>query len=489
MGEAEQRLLVATDCLSEGINLQSLFDTVIHYDLSWNPTRHQQREGRVDRFGQPAELVRSVLLYSPDSAIDGAVLEVILRKAERIRKATGVTVPLPDERGAVTGALMNAVLLRKGRARQLSLRLRLAADAQAMETRWRDAEEGERRSRARFAQNAIKPEEVIPEWQRWRELLGSPDQVRRFVERAMSRLDAPLEPEKAAPCAAHLDALPAALASGSQRGDWKARCVSPSRSRRPPGAEMVAPQPSAAGDACGNAARRRARSGSSPVPSLGRAGAWPTPAVKTVTTVALLRLRYKLTVHGRRERMLLARKPARSPGMPAHDRLTAEGEAARALLEAAGERRPCAFGSRQRADAKRSRSDRRQCSAWVDRRAMPGSARRHSPRIMPACALPASGSVAGQRRAGAAGRRHRPLTFSFRQGTEAWPRTRTGRTALALRCHHRRGRADRAGHAGAHRLSSRPEDRPRPTTQFPRALRCATRSRAISASARRCSPI
>jgi superfamily II DNA/RNA helicase len=64
MAAAEQRLLVATDCLSEGINLQSLFDTVVHYDLSWNPTRHQQREGRVDRFGQPAKLVRSVLLYS-----------------------------------------------------------------------------------------------------------------------------------------------------------------------------------------------------------------------------------------------------------------------------------------------------------------------------------------------------------------------------------------------------------------------------------------
>ena len=123
MAEAEQRLLVATDCLSEGINLQALFDTVIHYDLSWNPTRHQQREGRVDRFGQPAKLVRSVLLYSPDSAIDGAVLEVILRKAEAIRKATGVTVPLPEEREAVTGALMNAVLLQKGRHRATCLRL------------------------------------------------------------------------------------------------------------------------------------------------------------------------------------------------------------------------------------------------------------------------------------------------------------------------------------------------------------------------------
>jgi SNF2 family DNA or RNA helicase len=127
MVEAEQRLLVATDCLSEGINLQSLFDTVIHYDLSWNPTRHQQREGRVNRFGQPKRLVRSVLFFS-DSAIDGAVLDVILRKAEAIREATGVTVPLPDERGAVTGALMHAVLLRKGRSEQLSLDFGLAAD-------------------------------------------------------------------------------------------------------------------------------------------------------------------------------------------------------------------------------------------------------------------------------------------------------------------------------------------------------------------------
>ena len=136
MGEAEQRLLVATDCLSEGVNLQDLFDTVVHYDLSWNPTRHQQREGRVDRFGQRAPLVRSVLLYSPDSAIDGAVLDVILRKAEAIRKATGVTVPLPEERGAVTGALMNAVLLRKkGKiAPAARVRLRLATSR-----RWRRA--------------------------------------------------------------------------------------------------------------------------------------------------------------------------------------------------------------------------------------------------------------------------------------------------------------------------------------------------------------
>ena len=48
------RVLVATDCLSEGINLQQHFDAVVHYDLPWNPNRLEQREGRVDRYGQKA---------------------------------------------------------------------------------------------------------------------------------------------------------------------------------------------------------------------------------------------------------------------------------------------------------------------------------------------------------------------------------------------------------------------------------------------------
>ena len=71
-----QRILVATDCLSEGINLQKLFNAVIHYDLNWNPTRHQQREGRVDRFGQPAKDVWSVMMFGANSMIDGAVIMI-----------------------------------------------------------------------------------------------------------------------------------------------------------------------------------------------------------------------------------------------------------------------------------------------------------------------------------------------------------------------------------------------------------------------------
>ena len=52
MAKSPLRILIATDCLSEGINLQEHFTGVLHYDLPWNPNRLEQREGRVDRFGQ-----------------------------------------------------------------------------------------------------------------------------------------------------------------------------------------------------------------------------------------------------------------------------------------------------------------------------------------------------------------------------------------------------------------------------------------------------
>jgi len=337
MVESEERILVATDCLSEGINLQHLFNVVLHYDLSWNPTRHQQREGRVDRFGQPSELVRSVLLFSPDSAIDGAVLDVILRKAEAIRAATGVTVPLPEERSAVAGALMNAVLLRKGRTEQLMLDFgaALAADSAQIDARWRDAEEGERRSRARFAQNTIRPEEVVPEWHRWRSLLGGPTEVRRFLDRAMSRLNAPLESVNGDRLLAHLDALPAAL-----RERLAARGLEGTRplvfdEPGPAGAEVVVrshPIPAMVADYLLEGALHQ---GDTAVLSLGRIGVWPTNDVQAITTLVLLRLRFKLIVHGRRDKLLLVEEAGALAFAGTELASPISGDAAFKLLESA----------------------------------------------------------------------------------------------------------------------------------------------------------
>jgi len=324
-----QRILVATDCLSEGINLQQLFDTVIHYDLSWNPTRHQQREGRVDRFGQPAELVRSIMMFSPDSAIDGAVLEVILRKAEEIRKATGVTVPLPDNRGPVTDALMASMMLRRGGTRQLALDLRLDDGTKAMETRWRDASESEKKSRARFAQNAMKPQEVAPEWEKVRTLLGSPADAKTFIERAMSRFGVPLEPRKTL-LVAHVHALEAGLKERlTQRGlsgSVRLAMVEPA----PSGTALLTrthPLTATLAEALVEASLDpEALSGL----GIGRVGAWPTSAVQQMTRVALLRIRFKLTVHARKERLLLAEEAALVALQGG--KIIESGEAARALL-------------------------------------------------------------------------------------------------------------------------------------------------------------
>jgi superfamily II DNA or RNA helicase len=197
LGESEKRILIATDCLSEGINLQAYFDSVIHYDLSWNPTRHQQREGRVDRFGQKSELVRTILIYGENNPVDGAVLNVILRKARAIEKQTGVQVPMPDEGGSLTKALMSAVLLRAHGRRQLTLDLDMTdtSEAKDIEIAWLNASEREKKARTIFAQHSLKPEDVAAEWQATQSALGGFADAERFVSRAMMRLGAPLVPQ------------------------------------------------------------------------------------------------------------------------------------------------------------------------------------------------------------------------------------------------------------------------------------------------------
>jgi superfamily II DNA or RNA helicase len=113
LGEESPRVLVATDCLSEGVNLQKQFNAVLHYDLPWNPNRLEQREGRVDRYGQTHPVVKAIRYFSPDSPVDGVVLEVLLNKAREIHRALGTHVPVPDESETVTEALVNALFLRR----------------------------------------------------------------------------------------------------------------------------------------------------------------------------------------------------------------------------------------------------------------------------------------------------------------------------------------------------------------------------------------
>jgi superfamily II DNA or RNA helicase len=94
LAQEKRRVLVATDCLSEGINLQNSFNAALHYDLPWNPNRLEQREGRVDRFGQTlSKTVKTIRYFSPDNPVDGVVIRVLLDKAREIHQALGTRRP------------------------------------------------------------------------------------------------------------------------------------------------------------------------------------------------------------------------------------------------------------------------------------------------------------------------------------------------------------------------------------------------------------
>ena len=196
LSEQAPRVLVATDCLSEGINLQHAFDAVVHYDLSWNPTRHEQREGRVDRFGQPAPEVRMVLIYGADNQVDGAILNVLLRKAEAIQQELGVAVPVPADTTMMMEAIFESLFLRNADPRQLTLDFGDAERrVQQYELEWNRAVERERRSRTIYAQRAIHPDEVKRELAEAQAALGDAADVARFVRDACAKLDAPLHQE------------------------------------------------------------------------------------------------------------------------------------------------------------------------------------------------------------------------------------------------------------------------------------------------------
>lgn len=191
MAGSKQRVLIATDCLSEGINLQEFFTGVVHYDLPWNPNRLEQREGRVDRFGQTAKVVKACLLYG-NNPVDGIVLEVLLRKVREIKKATGINVPFPEDAQSIIDAITSSLLLNpkrkvkaKGNKDQLTFgfeELPEAEEARNSITRKLDeAAQREKMSRSIFAQNAIKASEVEEDLKGVDEAIGSPTAVEEFV--------------------------------------------------------------------------------------------------------------------------------------------------------------------------------------------------------------------------------------------------------------------------------------------------------------------
>lgn len=192
------RILIATDCLSEGVNLQEHFTAVLHFDLPWNPNRLEQREGRVDRYGQLAGKVKTCLLYGADNPIDGIVLDVLLRKVREIKKSTGINVPFPEDSQSIIDTITQALLLNPDRRistakvdrRQIQFNFdefdEAAKSKAAVTRKVEEAARREQASRSIFAQNTIKAEEIETDLKEVDEAIGDPKAVQDFVVSALN---------------------------------------------------------------------------------------------------------------------------------------------------------------------------------------------------------------------------------------------------------------------------------------------------------------
>ena len=193
MGKSNKRVLVATDCLSEGINLQEHFTAVLHYDLPWNPNRLEQREGRVDRYGQEAETVYAYLIWGEDNPIDKVVLNVLIKKVRDIQKATGVSIVIGDENSSIMDAVLKEVLLdSKINPEQGVIDFGDEYnDANTIITNQLEkAKEKAEKLRSIFAHESVDPKTIEKELQEVDEVIGDVKTVESFVIQACKALGA-----------------------------------------------------------------------------------------------------------------------------------------------------------------------------------------------------------------------------------------------------------------------------------------------------------
>lgn len=211
MAKSPKRILVATDCLSEGINLQDKFNAILHYDLPWNPNRLEQREGRVDRFGQPGwfdkngqyqNTIDVKVLFGEDNPMDVVVLKIIIAKIQRIQNTSGVSISLADDNRSVMDKVLKEVLLNPEKSHNkfaVQTRIDFGASEEMDEldieitNEIEAAREKAEKIRSIFAHEAIMPEDVKKDLKEVDEAIGDIATLESFVIAAGQLLGASFE--------------------------------------------------------------------------------------------------------------------------------------------------------------------------------------------------------------------------------------------------------------------------------------------------------
>lgn len=130
--ESPIRILVASDVASEGINLHYLSHRLIHFDIPWSLMVFQQRNGRIDRYGQQEQPdIRYFLISSNNEKIRGdmRIMEILVAKEEQAYKNIGDPTLLMGTFNIEEEELLTATAIEAGKsAEEFSIQIDDSAD-------------------------------------------------------------------------------------------------------------------------------------------------------------------------------------------------------------------------------------------------------------------------------------------------------------------------------------------------------------------------
>lgn len=200
---AKKAILIATDVISEGLNLQRLASNVVHYELPWNPNRLEQRNGRVDRIGQKREIV-NIRTLVVDKSMDKEILDLLLEKQRTIEMDRDYAAAYFGDEESLKNIILEASTRKKSRKKGVDPNLPdLFASAGLDETKKAvrqafSSPEDDKKRKKRIEEESfyssldIELPEIDKRIEETKRIVGSQDEVLNFVKAALSRFNSAL---------------------------------------------------------------------------------------------------------------------------------------------------------------------------------------------------------------------------------------------------------------------------------------------------------
>jgi superfamily II DNA or RNA helicase len=198
-------ILIATDAISEGLNLQRLSSCIVHYELPWNPNRLEQRNGRIDRIGQEKNTVNIRTMILEDT-LDKEILNLLVEKTKTIRIDRDYSAAYFGDEQTIKDLIKRASKKRRKKVKIAENQLDLFATAgtdlteKAIQKSFKVGDDADRLKRIQsesfYDSLDIELPEIDKRIKETTEIVGSQKDVQTFVKSALGRFNSALKKRK-----------------------------------------------------------------------------------------------------------------------------------------------------------------------------------------------------------------------------------------------------------------------------------------------------